>query len=270
MLGVAFGLGFVLGPAIGGLLGGSNPRLPFWVAAGLSTLNFGYGLFALPESLPVEHRSRFEWRRANPLGSLRLLREHPGLGGLAWVNFLAQLGHASLPSVFVLYASYRYHWGERMVGLTLAGVGVCSAVVQGGLVGPIVARLGERRALLLGLLFGSVGFAIYGLAPSGALFFLGVPVMAIWGVSGPAIQGLMSSRVGMTEQGKLQGANSSLMGIAELVGPGLYTGAFAYFIGHGALLELPGAPFLLAASLLAAAAFVSLRAAPVTVANPVT
>ena len=183
MLGVAFGAGFVLGPALGGLAGGVEPRLPFWIAAGLSLTNALYGLFVLPESLPRERRAPFEWRRANPLGSLALLRSHRELLGLASVNFLGQLAHAVLPSVTVLYMGYRYGWDERTVGLVMAGVGICSMVVQGALIGPVVRRFGERSALILGLLFGTAGFATYGIASTGSVFLVGVPLMALWGKS---------------------------------------------------------------------------------------
>src|SRR5262249_38061519 len=160
----AFGAGFVLGPALGGLAGGIDPRLPFWIAAGLSLTNALYGLFVLPESLPRERRAPFEWRRANPLGSLTLLRSHRDLLGLAVVNFLGQPAHAVLPSVPVLYMGYRYGWDERTVGLVMAGVGICSMLVQGALIGPVVRRFGERAALIVGLLFGTAGFATYGVA----------------------------------------------------------------------------------------------------------
>ncbi|MGH7491595.1 MAG: TCR/Tet family MFS transporter [bacterium] len=259
MIGVAFGLGFILGPALGGVLGGISPRLPFWVAAGLGLLNATYGLFVLPESLPPERRASFAWKRANPVGSLNLLRTHPQLLGLATSNFLGNLAHAVLPSTAVLYMSYRYGWDERAVGFMLAGVGVCSAIVQGGLIGPIVKRFGERRALLTGLIFGAAGFAIYGLAATGTVFSAGIPVMALWGLAGPSAQGLMTRHVGPSEQGRLQGANSSIMGIAELLGPGLFTLTFAAFISTQRDLHLPGAPFFLAALLLVAAMFTAWR-----------
>ncbi|MGH7186854.1 MAG: MFS transporter, partial [Pseudomonadota bacterium] len=153
MIGAAFGIGFVLGPAFGGLLGGMDPRLPFWVAAGFSLANLLYGYFILPESLPRERRASLTLGRANPLGSLKLLRRHRELLGLALVHFLYNLAHHSLPSVFVLYAFYRYGWDERIVGLTLAGVGVCAMVVQGGMIRPVVTWIGERWTLLFGLLF---------------------------------------------------------------------------------------------------------------------
>ena len=245
LVGVGFGLGFVLGPAIGGLLGGLDPRLPFWVAAAASLINAAFGWFVLPESLPPEKRTAFAWKRANPLGALRLLASRRGLIGLSIVDFVGNVAHQVLPSVFVLYAGHRYGWGETTVGLTLAIVGVASAVVQGLLVGPAVKRLGARRALLTGMVFGSLGMAIYGLAPTGGLFWLGVPVMAVWGISGPALMEMMSRRVGPSEQGQLQGAGSSLRSLTGLVGPALFTLTFAAFVD-----PLPGAPFLLAALVL--------------------
>jgi DHA1 family tetracycline resistance protein-like MFS transporter len=244
----AFGLGFVLGPALGGFLGGFHPRLPFWVAAGLSLANAMYGLFVLPESLAPAQRAPFRWARANPLGALNLLRRHRELLGLAAVYFFFYLGHEVLPNVFVLYAGYRYHWGERAVGFTLAAVGVCVALVQAALIKPAVARLGERRALLLGLLCGVAGFVIYGAAARGLWFWAGIPVMALWGFAGAAGQGLMTRHVAPSEQGQLQGALQSLRGITGLLGPGLFTQTFAMF-----LKTAPGAPFFLAAGLLAVA-----------------
>jgi DHA1 family tetracycline resistance protein-like MFS transporter len=250
LLGAAFGMGFVLGPALGGVLGSISPRLPFWAAACLSLVNAMYGLFVLPESLPPERRAPFTWRRANPLGSLALLRAHPELTGLASVNFLAYVAHEVLPSVFVLYTGYRYGWDARAVGLTLAGVGVTWGLVQGGMVRPAVTRFGERRTLMIGLAFGAAGLAIYGVATTGALFWIGVPVMALWGLAWPAAQGLMTRRVGMSEQGRLQGAINSLRGIAGLIGPGLFTLTYAAFVGAKQGAHLPGAPFLLATLLL--------------------
>ena len=259
MLGVAFGVGFVLGPALGGLLGSVDPRLPFWAAAGFSLVNAMYGLFVLPESLPPGNRRAFAWRRANPLGSLRLLRSHPELFGLAGVVFLSSLAHSALPSTFVLYAGYRYEWDSRMVGFMLAGIGVCSAIVQGALVGPSVRRFGERRVLFAGLLAGALGFAIYAIAPSGALFMAGVPVVALWGLASPAAQALMTRHVGPDEQGEMQGANGSVLGIALMIGPTIFAATFAYFIGEGVRWHVPGAAFLLAALLLVSGAALAAR-----------
>jgi DHA1 family tetracycline resistance protein-like MFS transporter len=259
LLGAAFGAGFVLGPALGGLAGSISPRLPFWIAAALSLANAAYGVFVLPESLPHERRAPFAWRRANPLGSLTLLRQHAELLGLAGVTFLLDLAHAVLPSVSVLYMAYRYGWDERIVGFTMAGVGVCAIIVQGGVVGAVTTRFGERAALMIGLAFGIAGFAVFGLATTGIGFWLGIPLMALWGLAGPASMGLMSRRVSGSEQGALQGANGSIMGIANLIGPIVFTQTFAAAIGSGRLWQLPGAPFLLAALLLVAAAIMGWR-----------
>jgi DHA1 family tetracycline resistance protein-like MFS transporter len=250
MLGAAFGLGFIVGPALGGMLGNISPRLPFWVAAALSLVNAMYGLFVLPESLGREKRVPFSWKRANPVGSLKLLRSHPELFGLAGATFLSSLAHESLPNTFVLYATYRYGWNQLTIGLALATVGVCYGIVQGGLVGRIVGSLGERRALIIGLLFGAIGFSIYGVAAAGWVFWIGIPLMSIWGLSGPAAQGMMCRRVSSSEQGQLQGAISSLRGITGMLGPGIFTFTFATFIGTHRNWHLPGSPFLLSAILL--------------------
>jgi DHA1 family tetracycline resistance protein-like MFS transporter len=264
-VGVAFGAGFILGPAIGGLLGGVDPRLPFWAAAGLSFANTLYGLLILPESLPPDRRAPFRWKSANPVGALNLLRSNRTLAGLSVVNFFAQLAHVVLPSTFVLYGTYRYGWDTRTVGLTLAMVGICAMAVQGVAIGPIVGRLGERRALMLGLVCGACGFLILGTAPSGPLSWLGIPVMALWGVSGAALQALNSQLVKPEQQGRLQGATSSVQSMSQLLGPFLFTLTFAYFIGAQAPVKLPGAPFLLAAALLLLALVVAVRTLSTTV-----
>jgi DHA1 family tetracycline resistance protein-like MFS transporter len=256
-IGVAFGAGFILGPALGGVLGDISPRLPFWAAAGLSLLNGFYGLLILPESLPRDRRAPFRWKSANPIGALRFLRSSRLLLGLQSSNFFAQLGHVVLPSTFVLYATYRYGWDVRTVGLTLALVGVCSMVVQGVAIGPIVRYFGERKALLFGLVCGAAGFAIYGIAPTGLLFCLGIPVMAPWSVAGAATQALMTREVAADQQGQLQGATASVQSISQMMGPFLFTLTFAFFIGDHAPFKLPGAPFLLAALLLLLALMVA-------------
>jgi len=258
-VGAAFGAGFILGPALGGLLGGMDPRLPFWVAAGLSFANALYGLLILPESLPRDRRAPLRWKSANPLGALDLLRSDSVLAGLSVANFFAQVAHVVLPSTFVLYATYRYGWDAATVGLTLAMVGICAMAVQGAGVGPIVRRLGERRALLLGLGCGALGFLIFGAAPSGPLFWLGIPVMALWGVAGAAVQALMTRLVAPDQQGQLQGAITSVQSVSQLVGPFLFTLTFAYFISPQAPVKLPGAPFLLASALLVLAMVIAAR-----------
>lgn len=257
VIGAAFGIGFVIGPALGGVLGAYDPRLPFWVAACFSLANAAYGYLVLPESLPPEQRMSFAWSRANPVGSLRLLQHRPALLGLAGVAFLYQLAHNSLPAVAVLYTSYRYNWDTATMGLALAAVGVASGVVQASLIKPTVQWIGERKTLLVGLLCGATGFAIYGLAPTSAMFWSGIPVMALWGLGGAAYQGMMSRLVDASEQGQLQGANSSIMALAGLIGPGLFSYSFAWSIGPSAVWHVPGAPFLLAGALLVAAAALS-------------
>jgi DHA1 family tetracycline resistance protein-like MFS transporter len=253
MVGAGFGLGFTLGPALGGVLGGVDPRLPFWVAGVLALANAAYGYFVLPESLPKEKRAPFSWRRANPVGALGLLRSHRELYGIAAVLFLMQLSHVVFPAVTVLYMGYRYGWGEVAVGLVLSAVGVCSMIVQGGLIRPVVKRIGERRALGAGLAFGAAGMAIYGLAPSGAIFLAGIPVMALWGFAGPSAQALMSRRVDPSEQGRLQGATASLQAVTGMIGPAIFTQVFAQSIAGGEGQHVPGMAFFVAAAMLVAA-----------------
>lgn len=258
-IGAAFGAGFILGPALGGLLGDIDPRLPFWASAALSFANALYGLFVLPESLAPDKRTPFRWKSANPVGALHLLRSNAALGALSVVNFIAQVAHVVLPSTFVLYATYRYGWDSRTVGLTLAMVGIRAMVVQGLAIGPIVHVLGERNALLLGLCCGALGFAILGLAPTGPLSWLGIPVLSLWGISGAASQSLMTRLVAPDQQGQLQGATASVQSVSQLVGPFLFTLTFSYFIGAGAPLHLPGAPFLLAAALMVGCVAIAVR-----------
>jgi MFS transporter, DHA1 family, tetracycline resistance protein len=253
LIGAAFGIGFVVGPALGGVLGAISPRLPFWASAFMALANACWGLFVLPESLPKERRVPFAWRNANPLGALKLLRSHPVLAGLAGSYFLVNLAHAVLPSTAVLYMHNRYGWDTRAVGLLLAGVGICSLCVQGFLVKPMVKWLRERRAVAVGLTFGAAGFAIYGLAPTGSIFWIGVPVMALWGIATPSLQTLMTRLVGVTEQGRLQGALACLVGLGSLIGPSLFTLTFAASISTHGDWAVPGAPFLLAALLVVVA-----------------
>jgi DHA1 family tetracycline resistance protein-like MFS transporter len=264
LLGAAFGAGFILGPAIGGLLGAVDPRLPFWAAASFSLVNAGYGLFVLPESLPRAHREQFSWRRANPMGALALRRSHRELFGLAASNFVSYLAHMVLQTVFVLYAGYRYGWGERAVGLTLALVGVCSLIVQAGLVGWIVGRIGERTAVILGLACGAIGMAIYGIADTGWLFLVGIPIMSLWGVAGASMQAIMTRRVAVSEQGQLQGANNSLTGIASMIGPLAFAGLFAWSIEADRGQSLVGASFYLAAAMLVVATAIAWLATKAT------
>ena len=249
MLGAAFGLGFVIGPAMGGVLGEIDLRLPFWVAAFLTLLNAAYGAFVLPESLSKQNRTAFSWRRANPLGSLKLLRSHPELLGLASIMLLYQLAHQVFQTVFVFYTTYRYSWTEKTTGLTLMVVGLMSVIMQGGIVRRTAPKLGERRMLIIALTFGAVGYLIYAFAPNGWVFWLGIPVFSLVGYFSAAIQGLMTRRVSASEQGQLQGANSSIMGIAGMIGPWIFANIFSFAIHEGTPVKIEGLPFIFAASL---------------------
>lgn len=270
MLGVAFGVGFVVGPTVGGLLSPLGLRVPFWTAAALSLANAAYGFFILPESLPVHRRAPFRWKGANPLGALALLRSRPLLPGLAAAGFLSMLAHDSLPSTFVLYGTYRYEWSERTIGLVLALVGISSIIVQGGLVGRIVGWLGERRALAFGYGCGALGMIAFGLASTGGLFLFGLPLTALYGVANPALQSLMTRTVESTEQGRLQGANGSLMGIAMMIAPLVFTQVFGQAVGRLHSPAASGLPFLLAGALLVLAIVVSWRVtARIAAASPI-
>ncbi|WP_449427323.1 TCR/Tet family MFS transporter [Rhodanobacter umsongensis] len=261
MLGAAFGIGFIIGPALGGFLGHLHIRLPFWVAAALSLINFGYGYFVLPESLPKERRSaRFDWRHANPFGAVVLLRRYPQVFGLAAVFFLINLAQFSLNSTYVLYTDYRYGWGPQAVGLTLGLVGLCSGLVQAVLVRRLMPKLGERRMILAGLVLCVVGYMFFGFASVAWLFLLGIPFLCLGGLAGPPAQAIMTHQVDPHEQGRLQGALTSLASLAGIFGPALFANLFALFISdHAPVQHLPGAAFVLAALLLSAAALIATR-----------
>ncbi len=250
MLSAAFGLGFVVGPALGGWLGSVDPRLPFWLAGVLSLLNTAWGVFVLPESLPTARRSTFSWRTANPLGGLVFLRQDTTLLVLGAASFLSFLAHESLPGVFVLYTAHRYQWGEGMTGAALAIVGIAATIVSGFVVGPLVRVMGELRALVLGLVCGVLGLGLFAAATTTEVFLVGIAGVAMWGLAGPAMQGLMSRRVDEREQGRLQGALASLRGLTGMAGPILFTQVFAASIGATSAIPWPGAPYLLAALLL--------------------
>ncbi len=256
LIGVAFGLGFILGPGIGGPLGDINIRLPFWVAAGFSLANWLYGYLFVPESL--QHRKEFTLRRANPIGSLVLLRSHPELSKLATLQFLAYVSHEVFV-IWALYAIYRYAWNQTTIGVSLALVGIFTAAISGGLTGRIVARLGERRTLYIGQFFGALGMVIAGLAKTGVVYMASIPVISLWNISFPAAQGMMTHRVSEREQGELQGAIQSLRSIAFVIGPFLFSGIFGWFINPRHAFHIPGAPYYLAAALLFSAMLLATR-----------
>ncbi|HZC17323.1 MAG TPA: TCR/Tet family MFS transporter [Caulobacteraceae bacterium] len=255
----AFSVGFLLGPAAGGFLATISLhigafhldplRTPFVAAAGLCAINWVYGLIVLPESLPPERRIvRFEWGRANPVASLSLLRAHRDLLPLASVNFLFQLAQQVLPNVFVLYTTLRYHWSLSFLGATFVITGALGILVQSLLVGPVVKRIGERGAVIAGAAAGVGGFLIYALAPTGAWYFVGMPVFAFIGLMQPGLQGLMTQHVSPMEQGRLQGANQSTGGIAAIIGPTIFPLSFAFALRDWP--SEPGLPILIAAALL--------------------
>jgi MFS transporter, DHA1 family, tetracycline resistance protein len=250
MLSAAFGLGFVLGPAAGGLLGTISSRLPFLVAGALSLINGLYGIFVLPESLSLQNRSPFSWRRANPVGSLALLR-HGSMLPIASLLLLGYVAQQSLMNVYVIYADYRYHWTDHTVGFSLAAIGICSAIYGVLLVKPTVAKLGERGAVTLGLIGGALGYSMFGLSRTGLVFWLGIPFLNIMSITWPAAQSILSHQTSPSEQGQLQGAINSLRGIAGLIGPGLFTYIFSRSIGPDAIFPSTGTPFFAAAAMLA-------------------
>jgi len=233
LIGAAFSGGFVLGPVLGGFLGEFGPRVPFWVAGALSGVAFLYGLFILPESLPLEKRMPFSWRRANPVGAMILLKRHAELAGLAVVNFLLYFAHHVFSAVFVLYAGLRYGWGPWQVGALLAMVGVLDMIVQGVLVGPASKRFGDRATMIFGLCGGAVGIALMGWAPTGVAFIVAMFPNALWGLAMPTLQSLMTRRVGESEQGQLQGANMSVASIAGVASPLFFGWIYSVSVGEG-------------------------------------
>jgi len=250
LVGVAFGLAFVFGPALGGIVGSVHLRWPFFLSAGLALLNWLYGYFVLPESLPAERRSAFSWRKAHPLGSIGVLRAYPLVAGLAVTFVLVSLAQRGLETSWVLYTGYRYGWDERTNGLTLGLVGLMAVIVQGLLVKPVTARLGERRAILVGLSIGTLAFVGYGLAWEGWMVPCIIVAGSLAGIAGPAIQGTVAGTVAPTDQGKVQGALTSLISLTSIVAPLIFVaGLFSYFTSEAAPVRLPGAPFFLGAAL---------------------
>ena len=248
LVGMMFGLGFIFGPALGGLLGGVYIKLPFFVSAGLALVNWLYGFFVLPESLPRDKRSSFTFAKANPLGTIGRLQAYPLVSGLALVFVCLSFAQRGLENVWVLYTGYRYGWDEMTNGLALALVGVTAAIVQGGLVRPIIARLGERKAIIVGTTISMFGFLGYGLAAHGWMIPIVIVVGSLGGITGPAIQSLVASEVGPSEQGKIQGALTSLMSLTNIFAPVFFTtGLFSHFSSPEAIFPLPGASFIVGA-----------------------
>lgn len=250
LIGAAFGLGFIAGPALGGLLGHVGLRVPFYAAAAMSLINWLYGWIILPESLSPANRRSFDWKRSNPVGSLVSLRKYRVVLGLTGTYFLVNLGHQVFPSTWVLYTTYRYNWNEVQTGLSLAMVGLMAGVVQGGLTRRIIPALGERRSVIVGLSIAVVSLIAYGFASKGWMIYAIIFVGSIGGIAGPAVQGLISKSVGANEQGSVQGSLTSLVSVAGIVGPMLATRLFGFFIGSNAPVHLPGAAFFFSSFLM--------------------
>jgi DHA1 family tetracycline resistance protein-like MFS transporter len=268
LAGAAFGLGFAIGPAIGGILGNINLRLPFFAAATCVALNWLYGAFVLPESLPLDRRKPFDWKRANPLGSLLNLRRIHGVAMFAAMHFIYMLGHTMLQATWVLYVSYRYHWSPRETGVSLMIAGIMAMVVQGKLVGPILARTGEARGLLMGLLVTVVVFVLYGIVTEGWLIYVIICFASFGGLAGPAAQALITRRVPANEQGAVQGALGGLQSLAGVIAPPIAALSFAAGIAPDSRWHLPGIAFFEAAALAFCAFLIASRA--VRVGEPVT
>ncbi|MGA2015966.1 MAG: TCR/Tet family MFS transporter [Opitutaceae bacterium] len=243
LVGVAFGLGFVIGPAIGGLLGQVNLRLPFFAAAGCVGINALYGAFVLPESLTLEHRRTFSWRRANPVGSLLALRRFRGVVDLAWMYFIFNFANTMLQSVWVLYTGKRFGWTTLQVGLSLTYVGAVAIVVQGALVKRIIAWTGERKGLVLGLAISAFSMAGYGTATEGWMIYAFGTFAGLGGIAGPAAQALLTKHVPPNEQGALQGSLSGLVSLAYIFGPMIAAWSYGKCIADNAILHLPGVAF---------------------------
>lgn len=262
-VGVTFGLGFIFGPALGGLLGGIHLRLPFFVAAGLALANWLYGYFVLPESLPADRRAsaaleKFSLSSISPLSSLRLLRKYPLIAGLSIVYALRALAQRGLENTWVLYTAKKFSWDEQTNGWVLGWVGLTALIVQGGLVRPVIKRFGERRTLLVATAISSVSFFGYGFASQGWMLPLMISFGGLGGLAGPAAQSLITSTVDETEQGRIQGALTSLLSLTSILAPILFTaGLFTYFSRPDAIVEFPGAPFVAGGILIAIAWFVA-------------
>lgn len=247
MIGAAFGLGFIIGPALGGLLAGWGIRAPFYAAAGLCLLNTLYGYFVLPESLSQEHRREFHWKRASPFGSLLLFKRYPVIGRLAISFFLIYMAAQSVQANWNFFTIYRFQWSEKMVGISLAVVGLLVGVVQAGLTRVINPRLGNERSIYLGLLLYSLGLVLFAFATEGWMMFAFLIPYCLGGIAGPSLQSVLAGHVPPNEQGELQGALTSLMSLTTILGPLLMNNLFKFFTTGKDHIHFPGAPFLLGA-----------------------
>lgn len=260
MIGAAFGLGFIIGPVVGGLLGAYGPTVPFLAAAALSLLNAIYGYFVLPESLSAENRRPFSWKRANPLGSFKYLQRYPAVSGLLISFVLVYISAHAVQTTWTYYTIEKFQWSEQMIGYSLGVVGIMVAVVQGGLVRYIVPKLGYQKSVYTGLFLYSLGFLLFAIATKSWMMFAFTVVYCLGGITMPAIQGILAAAVPSNEQGELQGGLTSLMSATSIIGPPLMTELFNFFTRSGTPLYFPGAPFLAAALMVLIAAFLAKKA----------
>ncbi|MDR2235126.1 MAG: TCR/Tet family MFS transporter [Chryseobacterium sp.] len=251
LIGAAFGLGFIIGPVLGGVLGHYGARVPFYAAAVLCLLNFLYGYFILPESLDKDKRREFDWKRANPIGSFRFLSKHPEISGLIVALILIYIAGHAVQSNWNFFTMYQFDWDTRMVGISLGVVGLLVGLVQGVLIRWTTPRLGEQKSIYYGLILYAVGMFFFAFATQGWMMFVILVPYCLGGICGPALQSMISKSVSAQEQGELQGALTSLMSATSIIGPLLMTSLFHYFTRDGAQVKFAGAPFLLAFILMA-------------------
>ncbi len=259
MIGAAFGLGFIIGPAIGGLLGEYGSKVPFMVAAGLSLVNCLYGYFVLPESLKPENRRKFDWSRANPVSSLMNLKKYPVILGLVASLVLIYIAAHAVQSNWSYYTIEKFQWSKLMIGLSLAAVGLLIAGVQGGLIRVVIPRWGQKKSVYIGLALYSVGFLLFAFASQGWMMFVFLIPYCMGGICGPALQGIISSQVPANEQGALQGVLTGLMSATSIVGPLLMSQLFGYFTSPAAPIYFPGAPMVMGALLTIASLILAYR-----------
>lgn len=259
LIGAAFGLGFIIGPVIGGLLGQYGTRIPFFAAAVLTLLNVLYGYFILPESLPKENRRPFEFKRANPMGSLKQLKSFPGISGLVVVFGLIYLASHATQSTWTYYTMEKFAWDEKMVGISLGVVGFCVAIVQGGLTRIVIPKIGEVKSVYFGLTISCLGFIGFAFSPTGAIMLAMIVPYCLGGFAGPSLQGIVSNKVPQNQQGELQGALTSLVSFTSIFGPPMMTGLFGYFTSDAAPFQFSGAPFLMGSLLVLGALLYSIR-----------
>ncbi|MBK9637546.1 MAG: TCR/Tet family MFS transporter [Bacteroidetes bacterium] len=259
VVGMAFGIGFIVGPVLGGVLGEFGSRIPFFAAAGLTFLNWVYGYFVLPESLSVENKRKFDWKRANPIGSLKHLGRYPVILGLVASLVLVYIAAHAVQSTWTFFTIERFSWSKAMVGYSLGMAGLCVAIVQGGLIRIINPRLGPNRSVYVGMMMYAVGLTLFAFSNQGWMMFVFLIPYCLGGIAGPSLQGIISNQVPANEQGELQGALTSLISVTSIIGPPLMTNLFAFFTGKNGVIYFPGAAFMMGAILVSASGFLAWR-----------